>query len=66
LLDYCHIHAITHSFVATARIHEFIAQSANRSTSLAYVLTGGEQMAWADTQAIDYQLVNNYGPTETR
>ncbi|MEO7537379.1 MAG: amino acid adenylation domain-containing protein, partial [Ferruginibacter sp.] len=55
---------ITHSFISTALAPEFINASGSKITSLKYVLTGGDKLSSLDLTAINFSLVNNYGPTE--
>ncbi|HEY4326480.1 MAG TPA: amino acid adenylation domain-containing protein [Mucilaginibacter sp.] len=56
---------ITHSFISTALVPEFIYASRGRRTgSLKYLLTGGDKLSILSLDGISYHLVNNYGPTE--
>jgi amino acid adenylation domain-containing protein len=55
---------ISHSFIATALVPEFVEQTKNKKTSLQFLLTGGDKLQSINCKGIDYQLVNNYGPTE--
>ena len=57
-------HGITHSFITTALVPEFINSSANADSSLKYLLTGGDKLSQVDLKGLSYKLVNNYGPTE--
>ncbi|MEO7535571.1 MAG: non-ribosomal peptide synthase/polyketide synthase, partial [Ferruginibacter sp.] len=56
--------SITHSFISTALVPEFINASGSKITSLKYLLTGGDKLSSLDLTAINFSLVNNYGPTE--
>ena len=64
LLTFFIDHKITHSFVATALIPDFIYKSANKNICLQYLLTGGDKLPSVDTSELSFQLINNYGPTE--
>jgi len=55
---------ITHSFISTALIPDFIDRSRNKESSLKYLLTGGDKLSAINLDGIGYTLVNNYGPTE--
>src|SRR5215204_2900561 len=55
---------ITHCFIATALVHEFVTITRNRKTSLQCLLTGGDKLNSIDIKGISYKLFNNYGPTE--
>ncbi|PSL44170.1 non-ribosomal peptide synthase protein (TIGR01720 family)/amino acid adenylation domain-containing protein [Chitinophaga niastensis] len=57
-------YAITHSFLPTGLFTEFISAAGNKITSLKYLLTGGDRLPATDIRALDYRVVNNYGPTE--
>ncbi|CAN5397455.1 hypothetical protein BH11BAC3_BH11BAC3_00550 [soil metagenome] len=56
---------ITHSFIATALVPEFIQASFGKNLALKYLLTGGDKLNAVNTKKLSYTLVNNYGPTET-
>ena len=55
---------ITHSFISTALVPEFINASKSQIKSLKYLLTGGDKLSSLDLSGINFTLVNNYGPTE--
>jgi amino acid adenylation domain-containing protein len=55
---------ITHSFVSTALVPDFIESSRHKTVSLKYLLTGGDKLSAVNLDGITYTLVNNYGPTE--
>ncbi|HYC28666.1 MAG TPA: condensation domain-containing protein, partial [Chitinophagaceae bacterium] len=55
---------ITHSFLSTALVSEFARESAGQTTTLRYLLTGGDKLSSVDVEQLNYTLVNNYGPTE--
>jgi len=55
---------ITHAFIPTALVQEFIQASSVKITSLQYLLTGGDQLSATDISGLTYKVVNNYGPTE--
>ncbi|WP_147206279.1 non-ribosomal peptide synthetase, partial [Segetibacter aerophilus] len=55
---------ITHSFISTALVEEFVAKSRDDIRSLKFLLTGGDKLASINLADINYTLVNNYGPTE--
>ena len=64
LADYYLQEGVTHSFLSTILIPEFIAASRNRSLALKYLLAGGDKLAAVNLNGLGYQIVNNYGPTE--
>ncbi|WP_432329964.1 non-ribosomal peptide synthetase [Mucilaginibacter sp. P25] len=55
---------ITHSFVNTSLIPEFIKHLKGKKTKLKYLLTGGGQLFPIGDHGLECVLVNNYGPTE--
>ena len=55
---------ITHSFISTALVPDFIDTSRHKVGSLKYLLTGGDKLSGLNLEGISYKLVNNYGPTE--
>jgi amino acid adenylation domain-containing protein len=55
---------VTHSFVPTAMMPDFVEGSRTGMGKLKYVLTGGDKLSNMDTRDISYKIVNNYGPTE--
>nr|WP_255408056.1 non-ribosomal peptide synthase/polyketide synthase [Chitinophaga sp. MD30] len=55
---------ITHSFLPTALVHEFIGSMQGRTAALKYLLTGGDKLSATAVNGLDYKVVNNYGPTE--
>ena len=55
---------ITHSFISTALVPDFIEASRNKVGSLKYLLTGGDKLSVLSLNGISFTLVNNYGPTE--
>lgn len=55
---------ITHSFISTALVPEFLKASGYKIKSLKYLLTGGDKLPALNLEGINYTLVNNYGPTE--
>jgi amino acid adenylation domain-containing protein len=64
LVEFFSATEITHSFVSTALLPDFISVSADHKTSLRYLLTGGDKLGAIDTSVLSYKVVNNYGPTE--
>ncbi|MEO6231488.1 MAG: amino acid adenylation domain-containing protein [Ferruginibacter sp.] len=64
LLNLFNQYQITHSFVATALVQEFIQVSKNKTQSLQFLLTGGDKLSSINIEGVSYKLVNNYGPTE--
>ncbi|PSL45611.1 non-ribosomal peptide synthase protein (TIGR01720 family)/amino acid adenylation domain-containing protein [Chitinophaga niastensis] len=55
---------ISHGFLSTALLHEFIREAGNKLTALKYLLTGGDKLTAIDVSGLTYKVVNNYGPTE--
>lgn len=64
LVDYLKSNQITHSFLPTALVNEFVQATTGQSIPLKYVLTGGDALGPIDVSELDYKLYNNYGPTE--
>ncbi|MEO6868799.1 MAG: condensation domain-containing protein, partial [Ginsengibacter sp.] len=64
LFDFINLNKITHCFLATALVIEFVNISKTKTTFLKYLLTGGDKLPAIDIEDIKYRLVNNYGPTE--
>jgi acyl-coenzyme A synthetase/AMP-(fatty) acid ligase len=64
LVDFYNTHGITHSFVATALVPELVIESGKRTTTLKYLLTGGDKLSPIITENFNYEIINNYGPTE--
>ncbi|MEO6230169.1 MAG: non-ribosomal peptide synthase/polyketide synthase [Ferruginibacter sp.] len=64
LLKFYDLHKISHSFLSTALVAEFVNESRNETLSLKYLLTGGDKLSALDLSGIHYSIVNNYGPTE--
>ncbi|WP_160710767.1 non-ribosomal peptide synthetase [Chitinophaga solisilvae] len=64
LADYYSEAGITHSFLSTILIPEFVAATRNRRLALQYLLAGGDKLPALSLEGIDYTIVNNYGPTE--
>ncbi|MEO6637013.1 MAG: amino acid adenylation domain-containing protein, partial [Ginsengibacter sp.] len=56
---------ITHSFIPTALVPDFVTASKQNQLSIKYLLTGGDRLAGINTSGLNFTLVNNYGPTET-
>src|SRR5260221_194400 len=55
---------ITHSFISTALVPDFINTSRYKAGALKYLLTGGDKLSVLSLDGINYILANNYGPTE--
>jgi len=55
---------ITHSFVATGLVPEIMQALQGQQAPLQYLLTGGDRLPSVSLTGVNYQLVNNYGPTE--
>ena len=55
---------ITHAFVPTVMARDFIEASRPSPKALKYLFTGGEKLNPINTDHIDYQFVDYYGPTE--
>ncbi len=55
---------ITHCFMPTALVPEFLISSRGKIQSLKYLLTGGDKLPGVKIDCEPYKLVNNYGPTE--
>jgi amino acid adenylation domain-containing protein/non-ribosomal peptide synthase protein (TIGR01720 family) len=55
---------ITHAFISTALVQEFMQAGVGKLSSLQYLLTGGDRLPATDVGKVSYKVVNNYGPTE--
>ncbi|WP_147206404.1 non-ribosomal peptide synthetase, partial [Segetibacter aerophilus] len=55
---------ITHSFLSTALVRDFISSSGRKIESLKYLLTGGDKLPSLTIEDVNYNIVDNYGPTE--
>ncbi len=55
---------ITHSFISTALVPEFVERSKGNLAALQMLLTGGDKLPPVDISGLHYRLINNYGPTE--
>jgi non-ribosomal peptide synthetase component F len=64
LVDFFIANNITHSFIATALIPDFVSETTNKKLSLQYLLTGGDKLPAINVNDLTYRLVNNYGPSE--
>ncbi|MGB0521647.1 MAG: amino acid adenylation domain-containing protein [Flammeovirgaceae bacterium] len=64
LVEFFKSQEITHSFVPTVLVPEFVASTTNQSLPLNYLLTGGDRLPPLELQGLAYSIVNNYGPTE--
>ncbi|HVI43598.1 MAG TPA: amino acid adenylation domain-containing protein [Chitinophaga sp.] len=64
LADYYGREAITHSFLPTALVPEFVAATRGRALSLKYLQAAGEKLSALNLDGLSYKIVNNYGPTE--
>ncbi|MEO7533278.1 MAG: amino acid adenylation domain-containing protein, partial [Ferruginibacter sp.] len=64
LLSFFSNNNITHSFISTAVVQEFVNASRHKKLALAYLLTGGDKLSVSNLEGISYAFVNNYGPTE--
>ena len=64
LINYFKANGITHSFLATALVPDFVSQTRNKLPQLTHLLTGGDKLTAIDLKDVTYQLINNYGPTE--
>ncbi|MBK8551797.1 MAG: amino acid adenylation domain-containing protein [Ignavibacteria bacterium] len=64
LLNLINQNRITHSFMPTAIVPEFINESLDKLDSLRYLLTGGDKLQGLLMEHKTFKLVNNYGPTE--
>ncbi|MBK8551805.1 MAG: non-ribosomal peptide synthetase [Ignavibacteria bacterium] len=64
LLNLFNSNEITHCFMPTALVPEFINASRQKIKSLQYLLTGGDKLPGVNIEGEPYKLVNNYGPTE--
>ena len=64
LISYFEANGITHSFLATALVPDFVSHTRNKLTQLTHLLTGGDKLPAIDLKDVTYQLINNYGPTE--
>jgi len=64
LINYFREHSITHSFLLTALVPDFVALSGVSLPNLQFLLTGGDKLPAIDISSVQYNIVNNYGPTE--
>ena len=64
LADFYVRNAITHAFVPTVMVRDVVAATSSIRTALSYVFTAGEKLNPIDTDRVDYELVDYYGPTE--
>ncbi len=64
LLQLINVNNITHSFISTALIPEFINISKHTPNALQFLITGGDKLSSLEKEGINYTVVNNYGPTE--
>ena len=64
LVDYYSQAGVTHSFLSTVLIPEFVAESRGRELDLKYLLAGGDRLSAISLEGLTYKIVNNYGPTE--
>lgn len=55
---------ITHAFIPTVMVYDVVAASHSNLSSLIYLFTGGEKLNPIDTDHVNYQLIDYYGPTE--
>ncbi|MBL6449304.1 amino acid adenylation domain-containing protein [Fulvivirga sp. 29W222] len=55
---------ITHCFLPTALVPDFVKYTKERPMSLKHLLTGGDALPALDVSGLAYALHNNYGPTE--
>lgn len=56
---------LTHAFVPTILVNEFVRQPQPENMELRYLFTGGEKLNPVDLSRISYALIDYYGPTET-
>ncbi len=64
LLNLFNSNEITHCFMPTALVSEFVNTSSGKVESLQYLLTGGDKLQGVQTEGNNFKLINNYGPTE--
>ena len=64
LADFYAQNAITHAFVPTVMVRDVVTATSVVRTALSYLFTAGEKLNPIDTDHIDYELVDYYGPTE--
>ena len=55
---------ITHVFMPTVLVEQFIQQTPPSDTKLKSVMTGGEKLNQWPTAELPYELINAYGPSE--
>ncbi|MFH4618538.1 non-ribosomal peptide synthetase family protein [Vibrio furnissii] len=55
---------ITHGFVPTVMVAEFIGQPQPDTLALRYLFTAGEKLSPLNLSQVPYQVVDYYGPTE--
>ncbi|MFK8102722.1 MAG: amino acid adenylation domain-containing protein, partial [Saprospiraceae bacterium] len=64
VFDFYQKNQVTHSFLPTVLVADFISFSRAKALSLQYLVTGGDSLGPIDMTNISYRLFNNYGPTE--
>ncbi len=55
---------ITHGFVPTVMVAEFVGQPQPDTLALRYLFTAGEKLSPLNLSQVPYQVVDYYGPTE--
>ncbi|WP_423761305.1 amino acid adenylation domain-containing protein [Burkholderia sp. NLJ2] len=57
-------HRITHAYVPTVMVADVVGVGQPADLMLKYLFTAGEKLGPIDTGAIDYTVIDYYGPTE--
>ncbi|MBL3659085.1 non-ribosomal peptide synthetase, partial [Fulvivirga sediminis] len=56
--------SITHSFLPTALVPDFVKSTQGKTMELKHLLTGGDALPALEIVDLNYTVYNNYGPTE--
>ncbi|MEO6230171.1 MAG: non-ribosomal peptide synthase/polyketide synthase [Ferruginibacter sp.] len=64
LLNLFNTNDISHSFLSTALMPDFVKETKGKKITLRYLLTGGDKLSGIDLHDLTYTIINNYGPTE--
>ncbi len=64
LIQFFAIQKISHAFLPTSLVPEFVKNTAKKHLYLKYLLTGGDTLPAIQIEDLGFTLVNNYGPTE--
>ncbi|WP_267955543.1 amino acid adenylation domain-containing protein [Pectobacterium versatile] len=65
LMDFFARQRLTHAFIPTAMVRDFIKQPLGDGLVLQHLFTAGEKLPSVETRGLPYALTDYYGPTET-